>query len=413
MGRRNPISTIYLSFLFLILNPQGGDFIGVAGTIWSTGIHNMWLYNPKTGKMEPSKVYVSPESLKKDYEILKENLPIPLGIDHLDLDSNVLKKNKILQKMNLLNVGLLRDVKLEDNKIKITDAEITNPIIKELHQNGELNDFSKVSKMNVKPCPTGMADQVEKYSVINRVDFVGNGACEKCKVDMPLAASSSAYNAKAIIKGDESMAADPNAGNPADPGADPNAQDPKNNEPATLDDVVAAIGTLGTKIDKVQSGITALEGKAGIKEPVDPNADPNAQNPPAAASEGGEGEGEKDPEGGASKPDPEVVKLRKEMDELKGNAAKAEAEGIVSGFLEEGKIKPAETEKHVAMAMKAPEEYQEVMKEAPKIIDMERHSQGGTSAASNSTKLVDEDGEEIDLEKISKEQDKMMGKGGD
>ncbi len=359
----------------------------------------MWLQNPETGRMEPTKVNVTPQSLKQDYEILKKNLPIPLGIDHLDMDDSVLKKNKILQKMNLLNVGVLNDVKLENNKIKITDAEITNPIIRELHESGELDDFSQVSNMHVKPCPTGQADKVEKYSVINRVDFVGTGACKTCKVEMPLAASSTAYNAKAII-GSENMAADPNAGNPADPKVDPNAQDPK--KTATLDDVVAAIGTLGTKIDKMQVGITALEGKAGIKEPT--TQDPNVETPPAAASEG-----EEEVEGNASKPDPEVLKLRKEMDELRGNAAKAEAQGIVEVYLKEGKIKPAQTEKHVAMAMKAPEDYQEVMKEAPVIIDMERHSQGGEGHASDSTKIVDEEGKEIDLEATSKEMDKLNG----
>lgn len=364
--------------------------IGVEGTIWSTGTHNMWLQNPETGKMEPTKVNVTPQSLKQDYKILKENLPIPFGVDHLDMDPTFLKKNTILQKMNLLNVGVLKDVKLENNKIKITDAEITNPIIRELHENGELNDFSQVSNMHVRPCPTGMADKVEEYSVINRVDFVGTGACKTCKVDMPLAASSTAYNAKAII-GDESMAVDPNAGSNPDASGDGEAPEP------TMTEVMAVIKDMATN---VSTSLKAIEGALKIKVAPPAGEDPNAQTPPAAASEGDE----EDVEGNASKPDPEVIKLREEMDGIKAQAAKADATNVVNGFLKEGKIKPAESEKHIAMAMKAPEEYQEVMKEAPVIIDMERHSTN-PGAASDS----EEDEDEYTDEKFEKDFEAAYG----
>lgn len=326
----------------------------------------MWLTNPKTGRMEPTKVNVTPESLKKDYKILKENLPIQLGIDHLDMDASVLKKNKILQKMNLLNVGVLKDVKLENNKIRIADATITNPIIRELHDNGELNDFSIVSNMNVTPCPTGMADKVEEYSVINRVDFVGTGACKTCKVESPLGlASSSAYNAKAII-GDESMAIDPNV----DPNVDPKAQDPKA-EP-TMAELMTVIKNMATHMT---TSLKSIEGALKIKT-VDPNApavpDPNAAPAaPAAGSDSGE---EEEIEGQASKPDPEIEQLKKDVATFKATAAKAEAISIIKPFQEDGKILPVDIEKHIGMAMKAPEDYKEIMKNAKAVIDMTKHS---------------------------------------
>jgi hypothetical protein len=166
----------------------------------------MWLKNPKTDQFEPTKVYANAESVKNDYNILKQNLPIQIGIDHLD--DNVIESNKILKKMNLLNVGTIRDVKLEDNKIKITDAEITNPVIQKLYDEGELPYFSQVSRMNTKKCESGKADVIENYSVINRVDFVEKGACNTCKTGLTeVNASFGGVNAKAII-GDDNVADD-------------------------------------------------------------------------------------------------------------------------------------------------------------------------------------------------------------
>ena len=244
---------------------------------------------------------------------LKENLPIQIGIDHLDME-NVLKQNKILQKLNLLDVGTINDVKLEDNKIKITDAEITNSTIQELYDKGELTDFSPVSTMYASQCPTGQADKVEHYSVINRVDFVPKGACKTCNVNQPQGNASSSeitrYDAKAII-GDENMATDPNAGNPApDNGSTGNDPDDEAQD-ATLADIVAAINAQGTKLDSIQAGITALEGNAGIKEAPtpDPNANPTA---PAAA-----GSSEED-----VKLDPEIVQLKADVQEYKAKAQK-------------------------------------------------------------------------------------------
>ena len=98
-------------------------------------------------------------------------------------------------------------------RVKISDAEITNPAIQELYDKGELTDFSPVSTMYASKCPTGQADKVEQYSVINRVDFVPKGACKTCNVNYEGNASLSTkierYDAKAII-GDENMATDPN-----------------------------------------------------------------------------------------------------------------------------------------------------------------------------------------------------------
>ena len=343
---------------------------------------------------------VTPESIQKDYEILKENLPIQIGIDHLDLnDDNIFEKNKILHKLNLLNVGQINDVKLENNSIKISDAEITNSEIKKLYDQGELNDFSPVFDMYTTPCPTGKADHVEQYSVIQRVDFVPTGACETCKVDQPLGAANSSdtnrFNAKAII-GSENMVDDTSNSGSAPAGSDGNDPDDIDQD-AVLQQILEAIQ--GMAADNKKS-FAAIEGNLGIKEAPAPaapdaNADPNAPADPAKAS------------GSEKVVDPEMESMKKEFKEMKAKAAKAEATAIVAPYLEQGKILPANVEKHVAMAMKAPEDYKVMMEDAAVIIDMDKHVKGKDGKATSS--LVDEDGEEIDLKASSDAIDAAMG----
>lgn len=345
----------------------------------------MWVDN------KPTHVYASQRSVKRDYDILKSSLPIPIGIDHLN--DETLQNNKILSKMNLLDVGIINDIKLENNSIKITDSKITNPTVQELYNKGELPSFSVVSDLYSSKCGTRKADKVEEYSVIKRVDFVEKGACTECKVDLP-DSTVQIGNAKAVINGDESMAANPNDNPAPDAGANPDQSGDET--PATLDDVVKAIGTLGTKIDKMQTGITALEGKAGIKEPT--AQDPNEQAPAAASSPEGEQ---------ASAEEARITALENEVKASKARAEKAEASAVVDKYLKEGKVKPAQVETHVAMAMATPEQYTELMKDAPVIIDMERHSAQGKGA--DATGLIDEEGEPIDLEKTAKEIDEKIG----
>ena len=98
------------------------------------------------------------------------------------------------------------------------------------------------------------------------------------------------------------------------------------------------------------------------------------------------------------------------MKEMKAKAAKAEAEGIVNGYLEAGKILPKQVEKHIAMAMKAPEDYKGIMDDASVVIDMDKHSKQGQGKAGHAT-VTDDDGKEVDMVKANKEIDTLLGKG--
>lgn len=364
----------------------------------------MWL----NGK--PTRVHATPESVKKDFEILKKNLPIPLGIDHLDEET--LQKNPILKKMNLLSVGVIKEVELIDDEIRITEAEITNPTIKELHDAGELPGFSKVSDMVTGVATVARADRDEKYSVIQRVDFVEKQACERCRVKPPRQANAgfSRANAKAII-GDDILPED--GSNPGNQGNNPDGEGEGESEP-TMADVMGKLEKINANLERQNTALLAIEGKLGIKEATPPGGDQTGQTQQQGAAAGSsEGEGETEGQTGqaSTAADQRISALEQEIEAQKAKAAEAEAAGIVNTFLEAGKIKPADTDKHIAMAKASPDNYKAVMEGAPVIIDMNRHSTPGEGQAGNSENaIVDEEGNEIDLSKSNEEIGKIIKK---
>jgi chromatin remodeling complex protein RSC6 len=317
--------------------------------IWGVEKHHLFVNG------NPAWVYVSKEALEKDYNILKAKLPIPIGIDHLDPE--MIQENKILEKMDLLNVGIITDVELKENGIHILEAQITNPLIQELYNDEKLPDFSMVGNVFLSECETGQVDYIENYNVINRVDFVEKGACTTCNVEY-----NDLMNAKSVI-GDINMTEEGNENNP------------KNDDETTLTDVVQAISDFKeeqkTQFDSLDERIKALEeNKAEANDP-----DPE----------------ENDSEGDTNEDNPEVKAMRAEIDEIKAQAAQKEATSIVTGYINEGKVLPKHVEKHVSLALAEPEAYKEMMAEAPEIVPIgERLSD---AEAGNSD---DEDSEEED-----------------
>ena len=209
----------------------------VGGVIWAEGVHHM-----KVGG-EPKTVKVNRTGLERTFEKLKDNLPIPLGIDHLSDD--ILRSNQILRKLNLLDVGLIRDVELGEDGIRIVDAEITNPQVLELHAKGELPSFSVVSDIYTRDCPELTVDYMEAYSNIKRVDFVEKGACDTCNVEAPML-----VNAKAIIienKGDDKVT------------------DEKKKE-GLAEDVSEKLDSILSRMDDIDGRLSELEGSEGEEE---------------------------------------------------------------------------------------------------------------------------------------------------
>ena len=304
----------------------------VTGIIWAEGIHGIWV------DKEPKQVKVTDKSIKKTFDTLQQNLPIPIGIDHLE--DEILNKNPILKKLDLLNVGTLNSVKLTDNGIEVEEAVIENPAVMELYATGQLPSFSIVSDIYTRDCPELSVDYLEEYSDIKRVDFVERGGCQSCKVNQP-----QVVNARSIVdfEGDDTV------------------KDEKKKGESQDSDVSAIIA----RLDKIEERITALV------EEIKTNA---------LKAE----EAEKEDEGEATKTgeakDPSLEKLEKEMEEIKTNALKAEAKAVVKGYLNEGKIAPKQVEQHEALAFSNPDGYKELMNDAPVIIDMTKQSKKDAEA---------------------------------
>ena len=98
--------------------------------IWTLGEMHLWVNN------KPAKVYVPRSNPEEAYQILQSRLSkegnIPIGIDHLP--DNIIEANPILAKLDLLNVGEITEIQYTDDAIKIVEAELTNPLIKQLYE---------------------------------------------------------------------------------------------------------------------------------------------------------------------------------------------------------------------------------------------------------------------------------------
>lgn len=158
-----------------------------SGTIWTNGVHNLH-YGGKPIRLHTSKNKL-PEAYTRMQETIDKHGYIPLGLDHLPEET--LKQNPILKKtletanINPHDVGQITKIGLIDNKIKITESQITNPYIQKLYDDGELPAYSIVMPAKVQDCPTGHADKIvsEFSQPIQRVDFVMAGGCKDCLVE--------------------------------------------------------------------------------------------------------------------------------------------------------------------------------------------------------------------------------------
>ena len=141
--------------------------------IWTHGKMHLWVNN------KPAKVYVPRSNPEEAYQILQSRLSkeghIPIGIDHLP--DNIIEANPILAKLDLLNVGEITEIQYTDDAIKIVEAELTNPLIKQLYDEGELDMVSIVANSTTSECPRGDYDYIVDTTDITRVDIVEKGAC--------------------------------------------------------------------------------------------------------------------------------------------------------------------------------------------------------------------------------------------
>lgn len=277
----------------------------------------LWLNN------KPVNVYIPPENPKQTYKKLKQTLSekgsIPIGLDHID--DTTLKQYPMLAKLNLLDVGEITRIDYTDDAIRIVEADIHNPLIKELYEKGELDMVSIVAKSTTSECPRGDYDYIVDTTDITRVDIVEKGACHECNIPKPTD-DTVVYARYAITVKEEEE-----TNNMA-------------NDGLTKEDIKTIFDEcIDEKLKPVNEQIDAI-----IK----------ASEPPA------------EPNPAEGKDDDEIKKMEAEIAELKAKTATAKVENLIAS----GKILPADKETHVELCAREPEIFDKLMENAPVLIDL-------------------------------------------
>ncbi|WP_296887190.1 phage protease [uncultured Methanobrevibacter sp.] len=285
--------------------------------IWTTGPMNLWVNN------EPAKVYVPETNVKSTYEILQSRLSkqgsIPIGIDHLA--DNIIEANPILAKLNLLDVGEITKIKYADDTISIVEAELTNPLIKQLYENGELDMVSIVANSTTSECPKDY-DYIVDTTDITRVDIVEKGACPTCSIPKP--SDGTVVYARYSIqqKMEDNIMA----------------------EELTMEAITEAIDkALEEKLAPINERLDTIEEAVEIEET---NTEDNK---------------------GDKKESEEVKAMKARIAELQKETATAKVDSLIAA----GKILPAQKDSAVSLCASDAAQFDEMYKDAPVIVDLD------------------------------------------
>lgn len=281
--------------------------------IWTKGPMHLWVNN------KPAHVYVPANNVKDTYNNLKSRLSkegsIPIGIDHLP--DNIIEANPILKKLDLLNVGEIRDIAYANDTITIVEAELTNPLIQNLYEAGELDMVSIVANSTTSECPS-IYDYKVDTTDITRVDIVEKGACKTCNIPKPTESDSdSVVYARYSIK--------------------PPMEDNIMAEEITME---AIEELLDKKLEPINERLDKLEAD---EKPADNNDD--------------------DVKAGESD---KVKEMEAKIAELQKETATAKVDSLIAA----GKILPAQKESSVELCASNPDQFEALYKDAPVLVDL-------------------------------------------
>lgn len=293
---------------------------------WESGRLDLFLNN------QPTHAYIPPRDVKKVFNLARSKIAndgkIPIGIDHLPED--IINNNPILKKLNLLDVGYISAVEYDPtlNKTRIKEATLTNPLIKKLYDDGELEAVSIVSQVHASDCPQQEGLKVIDTERLDRVDIVAVGACESCNIPKPT--GSNMVYARKPLKEEETMA----------------------DENITIEQIEEL---LDKKLDeKLEEKLEPLNERIESIEDLIEEDEADEETP----------EDETD----------EVAAMRAELEALKKeNAEKvalAAASAKVDLAIRQGKIKPCDKETMTAFAMNSSEAFDNYIKDADVIVPL-------------------------------------------
>ena len=278
---------------------------------------------------KPSHVYIPETNVKTTYEKLQSRLSkegsIPIGIDHLP--DNIIEANPILAKLDLLNVGYITEIEYADDTISIVEAQLTNPLIQKLYNDGELDMVSIVADSTTSECPQKTHDYIINTTDITRVDIVEKGACPTCNIPKPQTSDSTVVYARYSIQSKE--------------------ESDMAEETITMEAIQEAINkAIEDAVKPLDEKLTSIDERISTVEEaveIDPKND-----------EGEESE--------------EIQAMQAEILELKAQRATAKVDALIA----EGKILPAQKETAVKLCAADAKMFDEMYKDAPVVIDLDQ-----------------------------------------
>lgn len=292
---------------------------------------------------KPAHVHVPDSNVKEAYENLQSRLStegsIPIGIDHLS--DNIVTSNPILAKLDLLNVGNITEIEYANDTISIVEAELTNPLIRQLYEDGELDMVSIVADSTTSECPQDY-DYIVDTTDITRVDIVEKGACPTCNIPKPTDSSETVVYARYSIQEEEETIM---------------AEEALTAE-AVQEIIDTALNPIKEQLDKQDKRLEALESSADDSKPED---------------------GEEETE--------EVKAMKAEIESLKAEKAEAQVDSLIA----QGKLTPAMKDASVKLCAMDSTAFDEMYKEAPVIVDLDQRESLHAGDSGNDPEELDED----------------------
>ena len=305
--------------------------VKLEGVLWAPGEHH-----PSINGV-PGKLIVTEENVLDAYPIFKEKVMkggVLVDVEH------------VAGKDNLLSdvydaIALITRVDLEEGKIIAREIKPLKEEFTRLLEKGLVGAFSVSITADV--TEENGEHHIQKVYDVERVSIVKNPACPECRVERIDAAGADEDGRRVslrfggeILTEQEGVAAVKEAS--------------LEEVMAALEEVMAALEELKSKMEEVISAINSIE------EPEEPE------------------EGDETPKESVGVESSAADELAREVQEMKEKLELQEAKAIVEAYVEEGKVLPRDIEKHVKIALSNPEEYKELMDDAPVLIDMSRKS---------------------------------------
>lgn len=309
----------------------------VDGVLWAPGVHRPHVDG------EVSTVHVTEEDVRAAYPLFEQMARdggIPVDVDHLYRD----RGKEILHSLGYGDVARITGVELREDGIHATRLRAREDLFQGLIEGGVVEAFSPYMDVLMYRDPDG-GYRVREVGELKSVSLVKTPGCPTCRImriessgadDMRRASIMFYFGGGYMTEKEEIREGVQEEEPVAQAGAEAEANDD------LLEKVKAMVDeAIGSLKEELQGMV-----QESIKATVESSSEP-----------GGEDDD-----------------IRAELEAMKARLLEAEAKELVESYAGQGKILPRDLDKHMTLAMKARDEYVELMESAPVVVDMTRKS---------------------------------------